>query len=476
MTPICLNSHIPTLPYPYIPTSPHPHTLTFPYPLAIMSTKSKEQWIEERYVLYLRCVSKLTGSAGHRNAVLTECKQRVSKLLPPLMSAQRSSWEQGVAAQALLECRQFYCFSGDLLGPNPLHELFGLIHDAIVRQGHDGRLAVLLNDDGRSDLSSLNPACVGESIFYFLTISPDTLLKFETSVKRMLLYVLNACRWALFDSDDGCILTKYNILYSQCTKSLEIWSDSVYMLPPCLVAGGVYYMTYPDESFQALDLLRIGLQQIILASRVLQSATGEWSRIYDLQSREFKNQAYWGVGNGWVCGGIIRVFRILATALTHAYQGRHGTLARTLRTDPVIGAQLRQCYSILMKTYDACMKHMRPDGLFHNIVDDDESFVETNLSQQLSYTTYRLLSLHVHSPQWVKECLQLPTMKVDLKSKWEGQAAYMRDAAVKKTNAWGFVDDVCGSPRFDSPGTAAEGQAWGILMEVARAQYVFFET
>ena len=52
-------------------------------------------------------------------------------------------------------------------------------------------------------------------------------------------------------------------------------------------------------------------------------------------------------------------------------------------------------------------------------------------------------------------------------------AELMRNAAMEKTDEWGFVRGVCGSPRFDAPGTAAEGQAWGVLMEVARAQYLF---
>jgi hypothetical protein len=31
----------------------------------------------------------------------------------------------------------------------------------------------------------------------------------------------------------------------------------------------------------------------------------------------------------------------------------------------------------------------------------------------------------------------------------------------------GFVQDVCGSPTFEVPGTATEGQAFFILMEAA---------
>lgn len=60
-----------------------------------------------------------------------------------------------------------------------------------------------------------------------------------------------------------------------------------------------------------------------------------------------------------------------------------------------------------------------------------------------------------------------------IKSGWlpEGyliQAEKMRDAVHKKVDKHGFVQDVCGAPRFNSPGRATEGQAFFILMEAAR--------
>ncbi len=37
----------------------------------------------------------------------------------------------------------------------------------------------------------------------------------------------------------------------------------------------------------------------------------------------------------------------------------------------------------------------------------------------------------------------------------------------KSLDALGYVRDVCGSPTFEKPGTATEGQAFFILMEAA---------
>ena len=43
----------------------------------------------------------------------------------------------------------------------------------------------------------------------------------------------------------------------------------------------------------------------------------------------------------------------------------------------------------------------------------------------------------------------------------------MRLAVYSKVDELGLVQGVCGSPEFDHPGTATEGQAFFIMMEVA---------
>ncbi|PCH38716.1 hypothetical protein WOLCODRAFT_136409 [Wolfiporia cocos MD-104 SS10] len=139
------------------------------------------------------------------------------------------------------------------------------------------------------------------------------------------------------------------------------------------------------------------------------------------------------------------------------------------KRERALGDQLRQCIDILVRTVTACLRHMRPDGLFHDVLDDDTTFVETNLAQQLAYTLYRLLDLHAHAPQALAPYVDFGELPM---AGWEQLAEKMRLAAVENTDEWGLVRNVCGSPRFAAPGTAAEGQAWAIMMEVARTQYL----
>jgi unsaturated rhamnogalacturonyl hydrolase len=55
-----------------------------------------------------------------------------------------------------------------------------------------------------------------------------------------------------------------------------------------------------------------------------------------------------------------------------------------------------------------------------------------------------------------------------LDPRYREAAERCRAAALAKVDAEGYVQGVCGSPTFDRPGTATEGQAFCLLMEAAR--------
>jgi len=46
----------------------------------------------------------------------------------------------------------------------------------------------------------------------------------------------------------------------------------------------------------------------------------------------------------------------------------------------------------------------------------------------------------------------------------------MRKAAHGKIDKFGVVQDACGSPRFDRPGTSTEAQAFFLMMEAAYSE------
>jgi unsaturated rhamnogalacturonyl hydrolase len=100
-----------------------------------------------------------------------DTKLKVEKVKRALMSMQRFSWEQGVAAQALLE-------SGDD------DNVILMAKDAVVRQDEIGRLGMLSDVNGVTDY-----AANGEPVLYAWKLTGNPQLK--QAADRMLHYLLN---------------------------------------------------------------------------------------------------------------------------------------------------------------------------------------------------------------------------------------------------------------------------------------------
>jgi rhamnogalacturonyl hydrolase YesR len=212
-------------------------------------------------------------------------------------------------------------------------------------------------------------------------------------------------------TDDG-------ILYHN-DPELWVWSDAAYMAPPFLAVAG-----QPREAIKQLEGFR---------ARLLDPEKRLYSHIWDEEKQAFQRQDCWGVGNGWTAAGITRVIRALPQDMVRERQRLVGYAREVI---------------------DGCLAHQREDGLFHDIVDKPTTFVETNLAQMLAYSIYRGIT-----GGWLDLAYREP-------------ADRMREAAHSKVDSYGLVQGVCGSPHFDHPGTATEGQAFFLLMETAHSDYL----
>jgi unsaturated rhamnogalacturonyl hydrolase len=268
--------------------------------------------------------------------------------------------------------------------------------EAVLRQSKDGRLAMLGEEFALTDAAS-----AGEAVLWAAKKTGDPTLM--NGFNKMVEYI-----------EQRAPRTKEGIIY-HFTNIPQIWSDSNYMLPPFLASAEKY-----GEAVRQLE----GVWGFLWnADKKL------LSHMWDDKKKEFARQACWGVGNGWTAAGITRLLRALPASM------------REERTRLILH---------LHDLLDGCLAHIRKDGLFHNIVDDPSSFVETNLAQMLAYSIYRGLK-----GGWVEQ-------------RYREYADRMRIAAEAKVDDLGLVQDVCGSPEFDHPGTATEGQAFFIMMQVAR--------
>lgn len=299
-----------------------------------------------------------------------------------MLSMQRHAWEQGVAAQALLE-------RGDT-------ELVILLaREAVLRQWEDGRLGQICDNHGVTD-----PAANGEAVLFAAEAADDPALK--AAAGKMLDYLLRVAP-----------KTKDGVLHHIDDKP-QVWVDSVYMAPPFLAVAG-----RPDEAVRQVEGFR----------RLLWNPEAKlFSHIWDDGRSAFERRAFWGVGNGWAAAGMTRVAAALPAAMAE---------------------DKRRLTGYIKDVIDGCLARQREDALFHDVVDDRSTFVETNLAQMLAYAIYRGVKAG-----W-------------LDASYRPRADRMRAAAEAKVDDQGYVRDVCGSPTFEAPGVATEGQAFFLLMEAA---------
>jgi len=198
----------------------------------------------------------------------------------------------------------------------------------------------------------------------------------------------------------------------------EMWSDGLNGAPPFLAAMGHY-----DEALKQIEGYR---------ERLWNPERKLLAHIWDDGKHQFKDPSFWGGGNGWAAAGLARVIR----SLPADRQRDRERLAEFLR-----------------EIVDGCLAHQREDGLFHDVVDRSDTFVETNLAQMLAYAVYTGVA-----DGW-------------LSGEYRAKADRMRAAARAKMDDLGFVQGACGAPGFDRPGTSTEAQAFCILMERAGSRF-----
>ena len=146
----------------------------------------------------------------------------IDRVKSALLATQRHSWEQGVAAQALLE-----------LGDADL--VVQLAGEAVTRQTEDGRLGVVGENHAVTD-----PAALGEAVLFAARATGDERL--SRAAKRMLDYLLHRAP----RTPDGT--------WHHLDTAPQLWIDSLYMGPPFVALAG-----RPHEAIRQVEGLRAAL-------------------------------------------------------------------------------------------------------------------------------------------------------------------------------------------------------------------------
>lgn len=132
------------------------------------------------------------------------------------------------------------------------------------------------------------------------------------------------------------------------------YSDTNNSCAPFLAAAGHY-----DEAMRQFETARRRLWNP--KKRLMQHG---WSDA----TQSFKDPHCWGGGNGWTAAAYMRVIRCMGAAQADQRKRLEGYLKELL---------------------DGCLAYQRPDGLFHDVIDEPQTYVETNLSAMLAYAIYQ---------------------------------------------------------------------------------------
>ena len=270
--------------------------------------------------------------------------------------------------------------------------------EAVSRQSHDGRLACIPGSTNITD-----PCVCGESVMYAFQKTGD--IKYKIAAEKMLQYIKSAQGNA-----DG-------IQFHNTTQPM-IAADCMYMIPTFYAAMGEY-----EEAVRQVDH-RFNL--------LWNEEKGAMNHQWDAENNRLWRDKRWGAASGWNAAAIVKVLYWLPEDMKEERERLTG---------------------YLNKLVDGVLKYQLADGLFHDILDEESTFVETNTAQMMAYSIYR-------GVQWGF-----------LDKQYLSAADRMRVAANAKVDEFGFVRDVAGAPQFTESGVSPEGQAFYILMEAAAEDY-----
>lgn len=308
--------------------------------------------------------------------------EREKRVMQAMLCMTRQCWEQGVAAQALLEMGR-------------REEAALMIHDMVLRQSADGRLCNVENTPAVTDSAFCVPAVCG--------MAEETGNKnWREAVRKNIRFFLKDARRA----EDG---TLYHMI-----DTTDIWADSAAFLPCALALAG-----REEEGIIQMDGI---------CRRLYDGKSGLYFHMWNEERQDFTRKVLWGIGNGWILTGLMRLHRVI--------KGRR----------PEDG---KRVYGELLRLLEGMTQMLDEEFLLHDILDDADSFQESESSAMLAYVIYCLASEENLSAQYLET------------------ADHIRRALEEKVTAEGLVTGACSSPDFLRPGTSVECQAHFLMMEAA---------
>nr|XP_031861582.1 uncharacterized protein CI109_002811 [Kwoniella shandongensis]KAA5528654.1 hypothetical protein CI109_002811 [Kwoniella shandongensis] len=336
------------------------------------------------------------------------------------------SWENGTKAEAILEATYptLSVFSASDPIPLPSGLQSGQISQIIdIAQttlqnrpktnlsSHGG--SRLLNDGAAGD-----PASLGIAVMIAGAATGNAEVNgvsYNDAVNQELNYLL----YDVPRTSSGAI--------SHRADQAQLWSDSVYMVPPFLA----YYGAVNNNQ----TLIQIAYQQCSLYRDTLRQSNGLWNHI--VGGTGTSDPHPWATGNAWAAAGMLRVW---ATIKWSDYASD-------------MSSQMNDLQGWITEIFDASQGYITKDGLFHNYMTDTSSFEESSATALYAATGLRLSTLNITN-NYVNTSLNLLA------------------AVSSRVNSTGFLTQVVNPNDFTKQGDhSPEGQSFVVLAYAAYKEW-----
>lgn len=205
----------------------------------------------------------------------------------------------------------------------------------------------------------------------------------------------------------------------QRREALELWVDALYMVCPFLARYG-HEANEPEAFDDAVTQFRLQYD------RLRDPNTGIYRHIWRQSPNSFKQSAFWSRGNGWVTTALVDTLKFLP----NDHGGR-----------PFLETMFQELCQAIIEYQDRT-------GFWHNVLDDQESWLETSGTVMFAYSFDRGIEMGILEEE------RFATSAV----------AAMRAAqgVVDEKGAVRRVAKVPGGPRAP-PGVTLNGQGWFLI-------------
>ncbi|RSH91425.1 hypothetical protein EHS25_009724 [Saitozyma podzolica] len=297
---------------------------------------------------------------------------RLSKVYDVMNAISTHSWENGTKSEAILEWTyptlSVFTSTGN---PFPDHppEPAGEQH---LRRGEGG--SSLLQDDAAGD-----PASLGIAVLLANLTTGDAQVNgvgYGEAATQELNYLLYDVPRYPPTSTNGTNGTSNATLNAATTGAIshraqyaQLWSDSVFMVPPFLAAYGVWSANQ--------TLLQTAYTQCSLYRQYLRTSSGLWMHIVGASTG--LDYGLWATGNAWAAYGMLRVW---ASIYHSPYRGD-------------MGSQMADLASWSGEIVQAAEQYITSDGLFHNYLNDTSTFEDSAGAALMAATGLRLSTLNI---------------------------------------------------------------------------------